>query len=97
MEEHKNNSVLLTESLTSLTNTVTKMETTMSQILNLHRKDPPSPDQEQPIKRSRIRNADTSPNHYNHCPQDEDMGSGEDWETHPPNLPSSDSEPTTPR
>ena len=97
LEDQKKNSVILTESLNHLTTTVNTIDSTMKQMLQLQRKDPPTPEQEQLIKRSRIHNANTSPNQTHPNTQDEEMISMEEWETNPPNMPSSKSEPTSPR
>ena len=62
----------------------------MHQLLQFQRKDPPTPDQEQPIKRSRIRHGASSPDQDNNGMMEMEREDPEHWES-PPNMPSSHS------
>jgi len=69
-EDQQKNVNNLTESVNQLTNSVTKLEKLATTILQNLRKDPPTPDNDQPIKRSRLRSDDSSTAHLYRPPPD---------------------------
>jgi len=93
VEDQQKLTATLQESISQLTTTVTNMEKIMTQILQFHRKDPPTPDQEQPIKRSRYHQETPSPDHGQPEIMDQEMHHQETWES-PPNMPSDHSPKT---
>ena len=90
IEDQQQITVTLQQAISQLTTTVNNMEQIMTQLLQFQRKDPPSPDPVQPIKRSRLRQDASSPDTAKVVDIDEPMGDHENWES-PPNMPSSHS------
>jgi len=87
VEDQQQLMTTLQETVRQLTTSMSNTEKIMTQLLQFHRKDPPTPDSQQPVKRSRLRTASTSPGQANDALQDTDMSEQDNWEASP-NMPS---------
>ena len=84
-EDQQRNVTKLTESVNQLMTTVTNLEHTTNTILQYQRKDPPSPDVEQPIKRSRLRSEDTNSAHLYRPPPEDVLSDEQNMDQEDPN------------
>ena len=91
IEDQAATTATLTDNIRTLTQSFATMEQMMHQILQFHKKSPPSPDHEQPLKRSRLRYGEISPAHLDRSLPDDYLHANTQWEHSDPNMSESNS------